>query len=341
MPTTIMTEHPQRRRAIAPVLALLAVVATMLVTVRPASAAPPLVMDDPAYPSPISEVDGAPHLIEEYRSLEDVVCPAFVNHGPRTATKVGLDLAYVDAQGTVLGVDVIYPRGVFPVGKRSAFALGTTNCHITLPAGQRLSSTFAYKLGKTAPPTPVAAILVSAREVVYDDGTAFRTDHVPHPGDQETIPTVTPNAAVPAGLPLVSPGADPAAPFAVDDALLFGVPFTNFGMSVCWTFTNHAAAVANRVQVDLELVDRTGAVSGLVETYASGTFAPNVPIDNSRGACNILAGKWDADTFIVHPRGGAPVATGRIIAVPVRIEFADGTSWQSAHPPHIGDAAHL
>ena len=327
--------RPRGRRLVAPALGTL--FAAMLFGAQPAAATAPLILDDPAYPSAISEIDGWTVLLQS----EHIACVAFVNHGPRTATKVGLSLAFVDAHGTVLGVDVIYPRGVFPVGKRYAFALGTTNCDSTRPERQALTSTFTYRLGKTAPPTPVAAILVSAREIVYDDGTAFRTDHVPQSGDHETIPTTTPSAAVPAGPPLVSPGAEPGAPFVVDDALLLGFLFTNFGVYVAWTFTNHSAAVANKVQIDLELVDRTGKVGGVVETYATGTFAPGVLIDNSPGAHILLHGTWDADTFIVHPRGGEPVATGRIIAVPVRMEFADGTAWQSAHAPQIGDPARL
>ena len=328
-------ERPRGRRLVASALGTL--LAATLFVAQPAAAAAPLILDDPAYPSAISDVDGWTYLLQS----EHMVCVAFVNHGPRTATKVGLSLAFVDAQGTVLGVDVMYPRGVFPVGKRSAFALGTTNCDSTRPQRQALTSTFTYNTGKTGPPTPVAAILVSAREIVYDDGTAFRTDHVPQSGDHETIPTRTPSAAVPAGPPVVSPGAEPGAPFVVDDALLVGFLFTNFGVYVAWTFTNHSTAGANKVRIDLELVDRTGKVGGVVETYAQGTFAPGVLIDNTPGAHILLQGKWDADTFIVHPRGGEPVAAGRIIAVPVRIDFTDGTSWQAAHPPHIGDPADL
>jgi hypothetical protein len=327
------------RRVLAPAIA--AVSLAGLLAAQPASAAPPLVTNDPGYPSPLAVVDGSTHVV----TSTDVVCVAFVNNGPRTATKVSLSLAYVDAEGNVLGVDVISPRGVFPVGKRSAFSGGLENgnCHDTMQDRRPpRSSTVTYKPGRTAAPVPVAAVLVSAREIDYDDGTAFRADRVPHPGDHAMLPSPPPvSAAVPAGLPVVSPGVAPDAPFVVDDAVLAGFPYDRFGMYVCWEFTNHGTAAANKVRIDLELVDRTGAIGGIVDTYATGNFAPGVLIDNTRGGCTLLTGTWDADTFTIHPHGGAPVTTGRVIAVPVRIEFVDGTTWQSAHPPHIGDAAHV
>ena len=67
---------------------------------------------------------GSTYVLSGQGSPYRVACVVFVNHGPRMATKVGLNLAVVDASGTVLGVDVIYPRGKFFVDKRSAFSGG-------------------------------------------------------------------------------------------------------------------------------------------------------------------------------------------------------------------------
>lgn len=311
-----------------------------------ASAAPPLIADDPARPSAITVTDGSTYLYSSRAALGvrmHVACVAFVNHGPRLATKVGLSLAYVDATGTVLGVDFIHPTGKFPVGVRSAFSGGggggldrmDGNCHPIDDPRDALTSTLRYRMGRGAPPTDVAAILVSAREVVYDDGTAWRTDQVPQPGDHVALPSPPPfSAAVANGLPLVSAQPVPEAPVELNDAVSFGP--LNSSADVCVVFTNHDPRPAKRVNVALALVDRTGTIADVRTSYNTGTFSQGILIDNSRGACTDMNGRMDGDTFKYKTPGGDLVPIGRIVATPLLVEFADGTSWQNPHPPQAG-----
>ena len=273
----------------------------------------------------------------------DVACVAFVNHGPRTATKVGLNLAYVDAAGTVLGVDFIYPTGKFFVGARSAFSgtrdqsVGNGNCHPTFPPKGPVGSTFRYRMGRDAPPSVVAAILVSAREIVYDDGTAWRTDEVPKAGDHVTIPAVAFSPAVPAGPPLLSMRTVAGSPVELTDVLA-GTSAAPVNIP-CVAFTNRDARVAKRVNVALAMVDRTGTVVGVETLYNKGTYSQGINIDNGPGLCTTIYGKADGDSFLYLPqgRGGPAVPLGRIIATPLLVEFADGTSWQAPNPPKAGD----
>jgi hypothetical protein len=310
-----------------------------------ASAAPPIVVGDPARPSAVTITDGSTYLGSTFGVAMDVACVAFVNHGPHTATKVGLNLAYVDATGTVLGVDFIYPTGKFFAGARSAFSgsrdqsVGNGNCHpIFPPKGAPNDSTFRYRMGRDAPPTVVAAILVSAREIVYDDGTAWRTDEVPHPGDHVTIPAVPFSAAVPAGPPLLSMRVVAGSPVELTDvrADTAAAPV----QITCVAFTNRDARVAKRVNVALAMVDRTGTVVGVETLYNKGTYSQGISIDTGPGLCTTIYGKADGDSFLYLPqgRGGPTVALGRIIATPLLVEFADGTSWQAPNPPKAGDA---
>jgi hypothetical protein len=314
---------------------------TLLVAAA-AYAAPPLVVGDPARPSAITVTDGSTYLTSAYQVQMNVACVAFVNHGPHTATKVGLNLAYVDATGTVLGVDFIYPTGKFFVDARSAFSgsrdqfVPNGNCHSILQTSAR-DSTFKYRMGRSAPPTDVAAILVSAREIVYDDGTAWRTDQLPQPGDHVTIPPAPPfSAAVPAGPPVLSTRAVTGSPIELNDAIAYGAPARM--QSACVTFTNRDARVANRVNLALAYVDRTGTIVGVETLYNKGTYSQGITIDNAAGACTTFYGKADGDNLLYQPQGGgAAVPVGRIIASPLLVEFTDGTSWRAPNPPKRGD----
>lgn len=308
-----------------------------------AAAAPPLIADDPARPSAISVTDGSTYGTSAYNVAIDMACVAFVNHGPRPAKGVRLSFAFVDAAGTVLGVDSIYANATFPVGVRSAisrsgdpfFPNGNCDKLIAHKHGN-YDSTVWYRVGKSPPDSEVAAILVSAREIIYDDGTTWRSDQLPQPGDHVTIPSAPPfNGAVPAGPPVLSMRSVPGSPVEVNDVTAFGATRSR---DTCVTFTNHDARVAKRVDIALVLVDRTGTVAGVQTLYNKGTYSQNVTIDNSRGACTYLYQQTDGDTFYYDPKVGERlVAIGRVIAVPLRVEFADGTTWQAPNPPKIGD----
>ena len=318
-----------------PALCALAVLALA----RSALAAPPLVVADPARPSAVSLDDASTTSL----GGSDIVCVAFTNNGAHTATKVGLSLAYVAADGTVLGTDFIYPTGRFFPGKRSAFSGGrggmqitNGNCHPTDTTRNGIHATFQYRMGRGAPPTDVVAILVSAREIVYDEGPAWRSDDVLKPGDHVVIPAASPFvAAVPNGPPIASVRAVPGAPVSVDDAVRLGMPPLRNALT-CVAFTNHDARVAKRVNVALALLDRTGTVVDVKTSYNTGTFGPGVLIDSARSECTDIFGTADGDGFVYRGPGG-DVPIGRIIASPALVEFADGTSWQAPAPLKPGD----
>jgi hypothetical protein len=331
-----------------------AIAAAAVLLPRAASAAPPIVAADPTRTSAVAFSDASTYLLSSSGTLMHAVCVAFVNHGPHTATKVGLSLANLDATGTVVGVDAFYPTGKFFVDKRSAFSGGrggmetpNGNCHAGIAYKKPVTTAFDYKAPKESTISDVVAILVSVREIVYDDGTAWRSDDIPKTGDKLPLPTPPPFvAAVPAGAPQWSTAKVAGAPLEATDAFPFEsvsqeymgrIPFIARGRSYCVSFVNHDPRVAKHVRVDLALVDRNGAIAGIEEIHPRGSFAQDVPIGTGAGACISLNGKLDGDAFVYKGHDGNETPIGRIVAVPVLEEFADGTSWQSPNPPKIGD----
>ncbi|MBV8368710.1 MAG: hypothetical protein JO036_07210 [Candidatus Eremiobacteraeota bacterium] len=332
-------------------------------TAPPAVAAgPPLIAADTTRPNAALEIRGG----TTYNSIgpdgrQDVACIVFVNHGPRMATKVGLSLAMLDASGTVLGVEVMYPTGKFPVDARSAFSGGRIstqipngNCHGIFAQGSAAHSNFVYRPRKGDPATEVAAILVSVREIVYDDGTAFRTDQVPQTGDKLPLPTAPPySVAVADGPPPVTVGTVAGSPIELTDAfrvenvvqtgggpggggllgLIASIPVTTRASLFCMTFANRDPRDVKNVRVNLAVLDRAGNV-GAVETMDSkGPFATAAASADSGSSCEGFRGKWDADTFMYQPKDGTPFAVGRVVITPGIVEFTDGTTWTVPNPP--------
>ncbi len=307
------------------------------------ASAAPLIAGDPARPSAITVTDGSTYGTSIYSVAIDAVCVAFVNNGPRPAKAVRFSLAFADATGTVLGVDSIYANATVPVGARSAISRSgdpffpNGNCDKLIAHRHgAFDSSLWYRVGKSPPDHEVAAILVSAREIIYDDGTTWRSDQLPQTGDHVTIPPAPPfSAAVPAGPPVLSIRSVPGSPVELNDVNAFGASRSR---DTCVTFTNHDARVAKRVNVALVLVDRTGTVAGVQTLYNKGTYSQDVKIDNSRGACAYLYQQTDGDTYYYDPKVGERlIAIGRVIAMPLLVEFADGTTWQAPNPPKIGD----
>jgi hypothetical protein len=310
---------------------------TLLIRPGSAQAVQPRIINDPAYPSAITITDGTMHGSSVYQIPVNVTCVAFVNNGPKTATKVGLNLAYVDPDGVIMGVDVYFPRGKFPVGVRSAFSgpnepniTPNGNCQKSF-AGRSNVPGYAYEPGKGGHGGPIAAILVSAREIVYDDGTAFRTDSGPHTGDHVVLPPLAPPAVIVATGPPVFAASSDASPLEIIGDVGYGADH-----QVYVGFTNRAAIMAKHILINLALVDRTGKIVGLNEMNIVGTFSPNLLITTGRGSIVNIPGTLDGDAFMYDADSGR-VAIGRIIAMPVRIEYADGTSWDAPHPAKVGD----
>jgi hypothetical protein len=347
-----------------------AVLGVVWVGAVPAAAAgsPPLIAGDPARPSAIEITGATSYVLDSRGNLQNVACVVFVNHGPRLATKVGLSLALVDATGTVVDVDVMYPRGKFLVDTRSAFSVGSNgqdigngNCHGFGAAGAAARSTFVYRANKNAPVQEVAAILVSAREIVYDDGTAWRTDQVPQTGDHVTLPVAPPfSAAVAAGPPRITTRAMTGSPIELTDAfryesamqtgggppsgpgllqVLAALPQTIRSQQICMVFGNRDPRGVKRVRVDLAIVDRTGKIGGIETLDGRGKFAPGTPADDSGSACEGIQGRWDGDTFMYSPAEGVPAfAVSRIVVSPEIVDFADGTTWMSPTYPVVGES---
>lgn len=341
----------------------LVLLASVAAVTEPAGAAPPVVAADLTRPSAVELTGATTYLLNGTSGLRNVVCLAFVNHGTGLATKVGLSLAMLDATGTVVGVDVMYPTGKFPVGVRSAFSgsrdtidVPNGNCHAINSLGATQRSSFTFRPNKDTPLADVAAILVSTREIVYQDGTAFRTDEVPKTGDHLALPVAPAfTAAVPDGPPVVSFATVNGSPIEVTDAFatetvvrtggvyngggLLGViaamPVTTRSRSYCMTFANRDPRDVKFVRVNLAVLDRTGKVVGLETLDSKGPFAQATTGDSGI-ACEGIRGKLDADTFMYQPHDGDPVAVGRIVITPLSVDFADGTSWIAPNPPVLG-----
>lgn len=343
---------------------ILAAVAVVAAGAIPASAAaPPLIAADTSRPTAIEISGGTTHAANGPDGPQSVACIVFVNHGPQMATKVGLSLAMLDATGSVIGVDVIYPTGKFFVDTRSAFSGGRVsaevpngNCH-GIGTGTTPHLAFFYRPCRGERATEVAAILVSVREIVYEDGTAFRTDQVPQTGDHLPLPTAPPFvAAVADGPPRVTPGTVAASPIEVTDAfayenvvqtgggasgpgllsVLANIPTTTRSRSICMTFANRDQRDVKNVRVNLAVVGRDGIVGGVETLGSKGPFATAAPSADSGSNCESIRGKWDGDTFMYQPRDGTPFAVGRVVVTPGTVEFADGTSWTAPSPPAIG-----
>jgi hypothetical protein len=69
---------------------------------------------------------------------------------------------------------------------------------------------------------------------------------------------------------------------------------------------------------------------------SGGPLATAAPSADSGVNCEIIRGKWDADTFVYQPRDGTPFAVGRVVVTPGTVKFIDGTSWTAPNPPAIG-----
>jgi len=322
---------------------------------RSAQAAPPIIAEDPARPAPVSITESSIYLYLGDGLYHDVACFVFVNHGPTTATKIGLTLALVDATGTVLATPATWPRGVFPVGARSAYSSGgssaggplvsNSNCFEVSSDGSP-TTTFRVTMGRKGPRIDVAAIVVSVRQVWYQDGTGWQAATVPMPGDHIALPTAPPFvAAVPNGPPVITPGTVAGAPLRFVDTYELddrdSVPLFNrlklayTERAACVSFTD-LPKIANVVRVGFTLVDRTGNVAGVESLELGGRFEPGIL--NAGTRCGRIPGKLDADTF-VYGRTNVPI--GRIIVTPLFVQFADGTTWTAPAPQSVGEPLRL
>jgi hypothetical protein len=174
----------------------------------------------------------------------------------------------------------------------------------------------------------VAGVVASAREVVYDDGSAFRTDDVPKTGDKLPFAISAPAARVPSGGPLYSVSARVTAPFTVRDLVTYG----NHG-DVCYALQN-GAKEATLARIALVKLGRDGSVVDVDESQTNGRFASSGPMGSE--TCTRVKGRDVGDEFFAEPDAGR-AAVGRVIAVPLREEFVDGTVWDNPHPPRIGE----
>jgi hypothetical protein len=327
-------------------------------TAASALAQPPVVAADPTRPSVIEITDATTYLLQQNGTFADVVCLGFVNHGTGLATKVGFSLALLDATGSVVSVDVMYPTGKFPAGTRSAFsgsrdqAVPNGNCHAVGGSGTTRRSAFTYRANRNAPAVEIAAVVVSAREIVYQDGTAWRSEQVPQTGDHLALPA----AAVAAGPPVVTFAQVSGAPIELTDGFtmetftktpgsaptiggLLGViaamPTTSRYRSYCTSFANRDPRDVKLARMRVAVVDRSGKVVGVDTLDSKGPFAQATAGQDSAIACEGLRGKLDGDTFMYQPQDGDAVAAGRIVITPALVEFTDGTSW-TAPPLAIG-----
>lgn len=313
------------------------ITATMLLAASRADATPPVLVNDTSHPSVVTVTDAFFTHSTEYGVPIDVVCVGFVQNGQKTAKQVGLSLAYVDAQGMVIGVEVNYAYGKFGSGLPAGTStprypvdhpFNNGNCHKTIHEGRDVTSSFMYHPRGAPQAVAVAGIVASAREVIYEDGTAFRTDDVPKTGDKLPFAIPSPAAAVPSGGPLYSASTSVTEPFKVLDI----VPYGNRG-EICYTLQN-GAKNATLARIALVKVGRGGNVLEVGESQTAGRFTAGGPIGNE--ICTRVKGR-DVGVELFADTDGGPAAIGRVIAVPLHEEFADGSVWDNPRPPRAGD----
>jgi hypothetical protein len=315
---------------------LLGVATAMLLAAAPAAATPPGLVNDAGHPSSVTVTDAFFSHGSEYSVPIDIVCVGFVQNGPKTAKQVGLSLAYVDAQGVVIGVELLYAHGTFRSGLRAGGSMGRPvdnpfnngNCHKSLHEGRAFTSSFMYRPSGVRDAVAVAGIVASAREVVYEDGSAFRTDDVPKTGDKLPFAIPPPATGVPFGGPLYSVSTGVTVPFAVRDI----VPYGNRG-DICYTLQN-GAKEATLARIALVKLGRDGNVIDIDESQSTGRFAAGASMGNE--ICARVKGRDVGDEFFAETAAGG-VAVGHVIAVPLREEFVDGTVWDNPRPPRAGE----
>jgi hypothetical protein len=201
------------------------------------------------------------------------------------------------------------------------------NCHKSLHEGRDSTSSFMYRPRGVREAVAVAGVVASAREVLYEDDSAFRTDDVPKTGDKLPFAIPPPDPRVASGGPLYSVSTGVTVPFAVRDLVAYG----NHG-EVCYTLQN-GAKEASLARIALVKLGRDGNVVDIDESQSKGRFAAGAPMGSE--TCTRVKGRDVGDEFFADMEGG-PVAIGRVIAVPLHEEFVDGTVWDNPHPPSAG-----
>jgi hypothetical protein len=335
-----------RDRAARAVLCATALASALLGFQAAAQAAPPIVIEDPTRPAPVSISDSSLDVFFDQTDYRGLVCLALVDHGAAAATRIGVDVALLDATGTVLVVRTMRIRGVFRPGVRTAYSSyggseATSNGNCLDVSDGVPGTSFHYSAGPGAPRIDVAALVASVTAVGYDDGTSWTAPSVPHVGDHVALPTGTPFvAAVPYGLPVMTTEQSPGAPVTIVDAF----PLDSRGHSLIMGhnvgFTTRALCVgvgnlakpANVVRVALTLVDRAGTVAGVETLDLRGRFDVGKTYAGMQW-CEGVSGRSDGDTFLYGPTL-SPI--GRIIASPLFVQFQDGTSWNGPPPQSAG-----
>ncbi len=314
------------------------VAVALLLSAAPAVASPPAILNDPSRPSPVTVTDAFFTAIGWFGTTVDVVCLGFVQNSPKVAKGVKFNLAYLDAHGVVLGTEVAYAGGTFRPGVRAWQSAGhpvsdpfsNGNCHFTFHRGSGFTSSFMYAAVGVRDAVPVAAIVASAREIAYDDGTSFKNPDEPKTGDTLTFTVPPPDARVPFGEPQYSITTSVTeAPFRIADVATDG----NRG-HVCYTLKNGPKA-GTLARIGLVKLGRDGNVIDVQATENRKGLEPDATWRDP--ICLDVNGRNVGDEFFTDAPSGR-IAVGRVIAVPLREEFADGTAWDNPHPPHAGDS---
>jgi hypothetical protein len=198
------------------------------------------------------------------------------------------------------------------------------------------------------PLVPVAAILVSVREIEYANGVKWQAPDVPRLGEHALVPAASFDP-VTSGAPTIDTRGPASSPVEVTDPFelvshvtqlntpLFRAPMFDAARQWCASFVGHDPRTVKRVHFAVALEDGSGApiVTQFFETR--GTFESGVAYRDLRGSpmnCTSLRNvRWQADTFYARPMaGGADVPVGRVRITPDAVDFADGTSWTAPKP---------
>jgi hypothetical protein len=272
-----------------------------------------------------------------YTSYAGHACFDFINHGPRPITKATFDFSAATADGNIVNVGSASASGSFAVDDETMTGLTRSQVCLEYATSTRpVIGRFLVNVraGRLLVGAPISEILVSAKQVSYDDGSTWQAQQTPQVGDHITIASVpSPNRALP-GWPIVRVEPVAAAPFNVDafthvpqHGVFLHSPVPQFG--VCVAFDAGNDAKQKQAQVAVVYIADDGTVVAV----------DNITMHGGRyySECRSSAGAIKDGTFIYNVRRGAPsTAIARVIVTPLSEEFADGAMWTNPAVPTVG-----
>lgn len=316
----------------------------------------PAVVSDNASPSPVTIMNLTAYVVGSdvpqtsqtvgnfvysspgYTAYRGVACADFVNHGARPLTKASFAFSAASSSGAIIDVNSSTVSGLFNVADESRTAL--TRAHVCMEYPIYIRSTIGRFLvnvgaGRRSVSTPIAEVVVSPKQLTFDDGTTWQAQKPLQVGDQlSSVAPPVPSPASP-GWPTVFFENVASAPFRITDAftydaeqsITFHSNIPQFG--VCVALDSGVDLKQKQAQVVVAFITADGTVAG-VDTIAmhGGRYY---------GECRASAGSIKDGTFMYRLRRGAPTTPiARVVVTQLSEDFADGTKWTNPAAPVLG-----